>query len=68
MCAAARFHSHHARRELADKLQHLRAAQLPAHHHLAPPIGAAHRKHALGQIDPNRCNFHRGPSSLRMKR
>ncbi len=29
-------------------------------------LGATHREHTLCQIDSNRCNFYRGPSSLRM--
>jgi hypothetical protein len=43
---------------------YLRTPRLPAHHHSLAATRSAHREHILCQVEPDRCNFLLGPSSL----
>jgi hypothetical protein len=60
MARAARLHADQAGLELAEKRDHLAAAQRLAQNDISPFINAVNLKDVLGQIQPNGGNLHDG--------
>src|SRR5690606_6725080 len=60
MRRATRFHADQARRQLGEERQHLRSPQRLANDDLAGGINRVNLKNALGQIEADRANLHRG--------
>src|SRR4051812_34549889 len=60
MRGAARLHANKARRQLGEERQHLAASQRLADDNLAPLIDRVNLKNALGQVEADRANTHRG--------
>jgi hypothetical protein len=54
----ARLHADETRCQLAEKLEHLPAPELPLEHRLPGSIDAMHLEDVLGNIDPDRANLH----------
>lgn len=61
----ARLHADQASRQLGEERQHLSPPQRLAHHRFAGGINSMNLENALGQIEADRGNLHRGwlPSS-----
>src|SRR2546426_12038617 len=60
VAAGAGFHANQAGLEPAEERRHLRAANLPAQHHIATAVHAVNLEHALCHVDSTRCNLHDG--------
>ena len=54
----ARLHANQARRQLAEKLEHLAASELLLEHRLLGSIDAMHLEDVLGEINSDRANLH----------
>jgi len=53
-----RLHADEARRQLAEKLDHLTAPELLLQHRLVGSIDAVHLEDVLGEINSDRANLH----------